>query len=430
MTEKAWQLGYSLRYLESLAAPFKDMLEPHCYGAFGRPKERDIAIALQKKRLTYIETNKSGLISSGVDAVALFQRYKQTSTQVDFTGAKIGFRPGDILIKSIAWLRSDEAAERLVDHLYNGLESDGALLWLEIHQESKPLRQLAKRKGFEWIATKVSAGSEIKSLWAIGRERDSPKRLERRAEPIESANDVGLACLEESYLPKTELRAIREELRVYGDQFAQHYSSYNKRNSWRAFALRGYDDDPSFIVKPSEMSKQWKADNAGRLGARPRNTSALEGFPTVDRLLDRLISEILSPLSNEQRPVVASEKNNHFDRVRFMRLDAGGELSRHADIVDRDAGVADNKIARLHIPIETSDAVRFWSWDGYGVEHSASMSIGSLWYLDQRKPHRAVNQSDADRIHLVVDLRSTEGLRSRIRYHAKSTIALRRKGLI
>ena len=42
MTEKAWQLGYPLDDLKAIAAPFKEMLEPHCYGAFGRPTRFDL----------------------------------------------------------------------------------------------------------------------------------------------------------------------------------------------------------------------------------------------------------------------------------------------------------------------------------------------------------------------------------------------------
>ena len=227
MTEKAWQLGYPLDDLKAIAAPFKEMLEPHCYGAFGRPKERDIAIALANNRLAYIQTNKSGPISNGVEAAALFQRYKHTSSQTDFTGEKIVFASGDILIKSIVWSQTFTAADRLIDHLQEGLEKKSSLLWLEIHQESEPLRLLAKRKGFERIATKISAGSEIKTLWARGFGIDSmslARPCDRLIEPIDPANDVGLACLEKSFLDESELRAIRDELRAYGDRFAQHYS--------------------------------------------------------------------------------------------------------------------------------------------------------------------------------------------------------------
>jgi len=37
-----------------------------------------------------------------------------------------------------------------------------------------------------------------------------------------------------------------------------------------------------------------------------------------------------------------------------------------------------------------------------------------LWYLDIRKPHKAINGGDKARIHLVIDVRLTEELRKLI----------------
>ena len=42
------------------------------------------------------------------------------------------------------------------------------------------------------------------------------------------------------------------------------------------------------------------------------------------------------------------------------------------------------------------------------------MKESEAWYLDVRKPHRAVNGGDDYRIHLVVDVVSNEELRKLI----------------
>ena len=39
------------------------------------------------------------------------------------------------------------------------------------------------------------------------------------------------------------------------------------------------------------------------------------------------------------------------------------------------------------------------------------MKEAEAWYLDVRKPHRAVNGGDTHRIHLVIDVVSNEELR-------------------
>ena len=42
------------------------------------------------------------------------------------------------------------------------------------------------------------------------------------------------------------------------------------------------------------------------------------------------------------------------------------------------------------------------------------MKVGEAWYLDVRKPHRAVNGGDTERIHIVVDVVSNQELRNLI----------------
>jgi hypothetical protein len=42
------------------------------------------------------------------------------------------------------------------------------------------------------------------------------------------------------------------------------------------------------------------------------------------------------------------------------------------------------------------------------------MGQGELWYLDQRKPHRAANMGDQPRVHLVGDFYATEELRGQL----------------
>ncbi len=177
--------------------------------------------------------------------------------------------------------------------------------------------------------------------------------------------------------------------------WAQHYSYYNLRKSWTSFTLRGYDAyDPQFIIKPSEMSKSWKNSNSKRLMARPAWTNISESFP-------------------ETMKVIESLGFTNLDRVRFMRLAGGGELSRHADVTDRDAGVLPGRVSRLHIPITTNPTVRFYSWDARGVEIVRTFGEGDLFYLDQRKPHRVTNTGD-DRVHLVVDVFSDDRLRAMV----------------
>ena len=102
------------------------------------------------------------------------------------------------------------------------------------------------------------------------------------------------------------------------------------------------------------------------MSERPRMTKAAEHFPAT-----------LAACAQLAEP-------EGCDRIRFMRLRAkGGELARHADITDREAGTADGMIARFHIPIVTSPAVRF----------RAGMSAASALTRNGRKARSAISTS-------------------------------------
>jgi len=103
-------------------------------------------------------------------------------------------------------------------------------------------------------------------------------------------------------------------------------------------------------------------------------------------------------------------------RIRLMQLaPGGGELERHTDQTDKDSGVEDGKLMRFHFPIVTNPQVMFTSWDMHGVAHIVNMRAGEMWYLDTRKPHRAVNGGDTARVHLVVDVEANAAVRDLVR---------------
>ena len=69
---------------------------------------------------------------------------------------------------------------------------------------------------------------------------------------------------------------------------------------------------------------------------------------------------------------------------------------------------------RFHWPIRSNPEVIFSVWDGDGYENKTRMAVGTCWYIDIRKPHRAINNGSTDRIHLVVDIEANEELRCRL----------------
>ena len=111
-----------------------------------------------------------------------------------------------------------------------------------------------------------------------------------------------------------------------------------------------------------------------------------------------------------------------FERVRFMRVSEDGRLDRHVDIGNREAGIRDGMLMRLHLPLKTTDACVFESWDLHAIKHEHHLPRGQWWYLDQRQPHAVSNQRAIERIHLVVDAYVTPALRQLLAQDVEMTI--------
>lgn len=369
-----WQHGYSLEQLRPYAAVFKAAYKPYTFGAFGLPKERDVADALAKGELLW---SRAG---AEVAAVAIVHRLRTPSVHSDFAQRAVRIPAGDVMVSHLAALPAEQGA---LIHVLAGLieRARGSRLWVEGHVENPSLRETIEALGFRLVLAKVMASSDLRGLWVRG---DLPT-----LDPLDPADELTLACVEPDYLSVGEMLAVREELRAAESEhppWAQHYSSYNKGHSWTAFALQGYQrDDPGFIIKPAEMSQAWKAEHPDLMRAWPGPTVLAPYFPRTLEVVARL--------------------GERWDRVRFMRLRAnGGELTRHADITDRQAGTAGGQVSRFHIPIVSTSGVEFRAWDAQGHRHQETLHEGSLYYLDQRKPHAVVNHGTADRIHLVMDI--------------------------
>lgn len=102
-------------------------------------------------------------------------------------------------------------------------------------------------------------------------------------------------------------------------------------------------------------------------------------------------------------PEVVATLPGRANRVRFLRLRAGGEIFPHSDPLHQ----IDSSLVRLHIPVATNPAVDFRV---NGVQ--LAMQPGETWYVDVRFRHSVRNAGDADRVHLVVDIVANEALRS------------------
>jgi hypothetical protein len=361
----AWQRGYPLEELRRHAQIFKAHDDGLILGAFGAYKENSVAEALERGRLLAGE-------GWAMDVEVL----KRGRAIRDFSGAtRAQAKEGDLYVKRFAYL--PEARERFTQALGSlvaGSRCSWALGWIEHPGDQQVMRDL----GFDWVCTKIKASSEMTGVYAAG-------------EPVviqtPEQERVSLAMLRDDlHEPAEELREAVGRLDL---GYADHYSGYNVRHSWSALSLRGYGGDPEFIIKPAEMSKKWRRENAEKLDWEIEDTPLRDRLPEAEPLIEAIPGEP--------------------HRIRLMRLaPGGGELQRHADITDPDAGTGPGQLLRLHFPIETNEDCLFESWDLLGRKSAARMRFGEAWYLDTRKPHTARNGGESERIHLVVDMAANE----------------------
>ena len=174
--------------------------------------------------------------------------------------------------------------------------------------------------------------------------------------------------------------------------FTKVKTKYTKGNDWTAISLYGYGPKITDILKPGVLKSSVKIDE------QLQWTNLHEATPLnpVFKILENLPCK--------------------YERVRFMKLEAGKVIGKHSDKIDKDLGFNDGQIIRVHVPIRTNDDVVFSLFESSRakVAHEYRLKTGHYYYTDVTKPHAVRNMSDVDRIHLVVDCYANDTLRTMV----------------
>ena len=374
---KDWQCGIELDDLleqEKIWARYNKV----CLSPFLEQKKHRIASAIERE--DYV---------CGLEWAVQSRLLKVKSTINMYTAYDIPIatmEKGDRVVDKIVF----NQPEAIIDVLRSYTEDT----FLFIHEEVGVDRFVAKQAGYKKIGIKINTFGDIQGVYF---KEFQPSVFGER----EFLEQNMMLPVEKLVLIKTNLPDVSnicdilaQRLEMMDYKFTNHYSNYNKDKSWSAISLRGYTPDWAFITKPAEMGKKWRWDNKDT-EFKLQDTDIRKMFPEVEDILRWLPG----------RP----------HRIRFMNLaPGGGELQRHTDQVDPDAGVQDRKLMRFHFPIVTNKDVIFNQWDWHAELVEAHMKVGECWYLDVRKPHRAINGGTEMRTHLVVDVEANDEVRALI----------------
>lgn len=162
---------------------------------------------------------------------------------------------------------------------------------------------------------------------------------------------------------------MMQEVDAINRAWLQHYNTRDFVGDWSALPLRSSGGD---------------MDNVVAMGN-------LDAF--ADTALLRQCPYLKSVLDSFRCPLMA---------VRLLRLRGGSEIKEHTD---PDLNFEQGE-ARIHIPVQTHDDVAF-----YVQGERLPMRVGECWYTNVNLPHRVVNHSPVDRIHLVLDCVVNDWLR-------------------
>ena len=372
---KAWQKGYELAYLKGVESSFKAYNEI-VLSPFAQMKKNKVAQLLHEHKIDEFELPS-----------------KNGKERIAWIPTNVAKHAVHVKIHGSLSLGVREKGERMIDNpvgdkdiLLDRIEAYKENIWMMINSQYNLGNEIAKEMGFNKIGIKVNSFSDIINVYV---KQNTDKELNVFKMPkIETIHMKKIGRMSPD-----DITGIRSKLStMLKTMFTNHYSNYNKKKAWSAVSLRGYDQLPEMIEKPSEMNDKWQKENG-------KNTYFLQDTPLMKEF-EPYIGHILNMLPAKK------------ERVRLMKLEPnGGELGRHTDQTDKYLGTKDGDIIRLHIPLFTNEDFLFHSWNSEGVEEAVHMGEGELWYLDIRKPHRAVNEGKTPRIHLVIDVIANNNIR-------------------
>jgi hypothetical protein len=126
---------------------------------------------------------------------------------------------------------------------------------------------------------------------------------------------------------------------------------------------------------------------------------------TAENIGDQLICKNLDAMRilHQARPIIhaimARVNGEILGRVMITKLASGKAIHPHSDII----GLYANSMRRFHVPLQSGEGCMFRAGD-----EIISMKAGEVWDFNAHAEHEVVNNSNDDRIHLIIDIMVSE----------------------
>lgn len=175
------------------------------------------------------------------------------------------------------------------------------------------------------------------------------------------------------------------------------------------FNFKQYD---SFNIEPiknyiNNFSKEWHLDNSRQDKFYPHKDTTTyfiyetslgwiksDGYVVEQKTNDFFILDLVEPIIKH----LENLHNGKRGQVLLIRLKANKSVADH-----KDGGDYLINTRRHHIPIITSDQTTF-----YVGGEACNMKSGECWEINNSKDHSVINNSNTDRVHLLIDIMPNE----------------------
>ena len=292
----------------------------------------------------------------------------------DFADDVVGtIKVGDLQVSRFAY--KDNYKQDLIDDIENKRKIDNFMfkddkkdLWFtDVNMELDKDKSLCNDINSTWLSSKVTAvGSEVRGIWYNG-----------------DTKQKGFLPYEDLKIKKMNISSITE------DECKELVSD---------------------IINYQEALNSWSYDGInGNYGGPEKTWSTIEIVPiNPNSEIDYKIIDNLPKLKKIIEDITTVEKCTWIVITRVEPKK--GIIMRHSDIghdswdYQTKNGLKLGQSLRVHFPLQVDNDCVFTQVGIDGIEEDYNLKVGEYYYMDKRKPHWVVNNSDNFRFHVIMDL--------------------------
>ena len=241
-------------------------------------------------------------------------------------------------------------------------------LWFtDINMELDKDKSLCDDMNLNWLSSKVTAvGSEVRGIWYNG---------DTKQKGFSPYEDLKIKKMNLSSITKSECKDLVNEIINYQEAL----------NSWSYDGINGNYGGPE---------KTWST-----IEIVPINPNSEIDYKIIDNLpkLKKIIEDITTVEKCTWIVITRVEPKK-------------GIIMRHSDIghdswdYQTKNGLKLGQSLRVHFPLQVDNDCVFTQVGIDGIEEKYNLKVGEYYYMDKRKPHWVVNNSDNFRFHVIMDL--------------------------